>query len=62
LNSSSDNSSGTDDVTVDNVIVFEHSDNKDDIVQGSTASNAPNDVSATLTCGYMTNYGGQREQ
>ena len=43
-NSSSANSSGTDNLAVGNVIVFEHSDNKDDIVQSSTASNAPNDV------------------
>jgi len=42
--------------------VFECNDNKDDIVQGSTASNAPNDASAKLTCGYMINYAGQREQ
>jgi len=61
-NFSSDNSSGTDDLAVGNVIVFEHSNNKEDIVQGSTASNAPNDVRATLTCEYMMNYAGQREQ
>ena len=42
--------------------MFKHSDNKDDIVQGSTASNAPTDVSVTLTCGYMMNYVGQRGQ
>jgi hypothetical protein len=61
-NSSSDKSSGTNNLAVGNVTVFEHSYNKDDIVQGSTASSAPNDVNATLTCGYMMNYGGQREQ
>ena len=49
-------------MAVGNVIVFEGSDNKDDSVQVSAASNAPNDVSATLTCGYMMNYVGQREQ
>jgi len=32
------------------------------LCKSSTASNAPNDVSATLTCGYMRNYVGQREQ
>ena len=60
-NYSSDNSSGTDDLAVGNVIVFECSDNKDDIVQGSTASSAPHDASATSTCGYMMNYARQRE-
>jgi len=55
-NSSSDNSSGTDNLAVGNVIVFKRSDNKDDIVQGFTASSAPNDVSATSTRGYMMNY------
>ena len=60
-NSNSANSSGTDDLAVGNVIVFECSDNKDDIVQGSTASNAPNDASAMSTCGYMMNYVRQRE-
>lgn len=49
-------------MAIGNVIVFERSDNKDDIVQSSAASNATNDVSVTFTCGNMMNYIGQREQ
>jgi len=55
--SSDDDSIGTDDLTVGEVIVSEHSDD----VQCATASSAPSASSATFTWEDMTNYVGQRE-
>ena len=60
--SDNDDSSGTDDLTVVEVIVSEGSDNESDNVQCDTASSAPTASSATFTCEDMTNYVGQREQ
>jgi hypothetical protein len=57
--SSDDDSSGTDDLAVGEVIVLECSGNKDDIVQGVAA---PNVLSATFTWEDMRNYVGQRGQ
>jgi len=54
--SDDDDSSGTDDLTVVEVISSECSDNESDDVQCATAS------SATFTWEDMTNYVGQREQ
>jgi hypothetical protein len=53
-----DDSSGTDDLTVGEVIVSEYSDEESDDVQCATASSAP---SATFTWEDMTNYVRQRE-
>jgi hypothetical protein len=56
ISSSEDDSSGTDDLTVDEVIISEYSDEESDDVQ--CASSAP---SATFMWKDMTNYVGQRE-
>jgi hypothetical protein len=55
-------SSGTDDLSVSEVIVAECSDNESDDVQFATASSAPNASSTIFTWEDMTNYVGQREQ
>jgi hypothetical protein len=55
-------SSGTDDLTVDEVIGAECSDNESDDVQFATASSAPSASSAIFTWKDMTNYVGQKEQ
>jgi hypothetical protein len=58
-------SSGTDDLTVGEVIGAECSDNEIDDVQFATASSAPSASSASstiFTSEDMTNYVGQREQ
>ena len=57
--SDDDNSSGTDNLIVGEVIGSECSDNESDNVQCATASSAP---SATFMWDDMTNYVGQREQ
>jgi hypothetical protein len=56
--SSDDESSGTDDLGVDEVTAMECSDEEDDNVRGASAPNAP---SATFTWDDTTNYVGQRE-
>jgi hypothetical protein len=56
--SDNDDSSGTDDLTVGEVIISEYSDEESDDVQCATASSAP---SATFMWEDMTNYVGQRE-
>jgi hypothetical protein len=56
-----DDSSGTDDLTVCEVIVSENSDDEIDGVQCATASSAPSASSARFTWEDMTNYVGQRE-
>ena len=58
---SDDDSSGTNDLTVVEVIGSECSDNESDNVQCATASSAPTASSATFTWEDM-NYVGQREQ
>ena len=57
--SDDDDSSGTDDLTVAEVIVSECSDNETDDVQCATASSAPTASSSTFTWEDMTNYVGQ---
>ena len=59
--SDDDDSSGTDDLTVGEVIGSEYSDDGSDDVQCATASSAPSALSATFTWEDMTNYVGQRE-
>ena len=60
--SDDDDSSGTDDLTVVEVIGSECSDNESDDVQCATASSVPAVSSATFAWEDMTNYVGQREQ
>ena len=60
--SDNDNSNGTDDLTVVEVIGSECSDSESDDVQCATAFSAPTASSATFTWEDMTNYAGQREQ
>ena len=60
--SDEDDSSGTDDLTVVEVIGSECSYNESDDVQYATASSAPAASSATFAWEDMTNYVGQREQ
>ena len=60
--SDDDDSSGTDNLTVVEVIGLECSDNESDDVQCATASSAPAALSATFAWEDMTNYVGQREQ
>jgi len=60
--SDDDDSSGMDDLTVDEVIGSGSSDNESDDVQCATASSAPSALSATFMWEDMTNYVGQREQ
>jgi len=57
-----DDSSGTDDLTVVEVLGSECSDSESDDVQCATASSAPTASSATFMWEDMTNYVGQREQ
>ena len=57
-----DDSSGTNDLTVVEVLSSECSDSESDDVQCATASSAPTASSATFTWEDMTNYTGQREQ
>jgi hypothetical protein len=57
--SSDDESSGIDDLAVDEVIAMECSDEEGDIVQGASAPSAP---SATFKWEDITNYVWQREQ
>jgi hypothetical protein len=59
--SDNDDSSGTDDLTVGEVIVSEYSDDESDCVQCATASSAPSASSATFTWEDITHYVGQRE-
>jgi len=59
---SDDDSSGTDDLTVGEVIGSGSSNNESDDVQCATASSAPSALSATFMWEDMTNYAGQREQ
>jgi len=59
--SDDDDSNGTDDLTVVEVLGKECSDNENDAVQCATASSAPTALSATFTWEDMTNYIGQRE-
>ena len=59
--SDDDDSSGTDDLTVVEVIVSECSDNENDDLQCATVSSAPAASSATFAWEDMTNYVGQRE-
>jgi hypothetical protein len=59
--SDNDDSSGTDDLTVGEVIVSEYSADESDGVQCATASSVPSALSATFTWEDMTNYVGQRE-
>jgi len=56
-----DDSNGTDDLTVVEVIGSECSANENDNVQCTAASSAPTASSATFTWEDMTNYVGQRE-
>jgi hypothetical protein len=56
--SDDDDSSGTDDLTVGEVIGSECSDNESDDVQFDTASSAPSALSATFMWEDMTNYVG----
>jgi len=60
--SDDDDSSGTDDLTVVEVIGLECSDNESDDVHYVTASSAHTASSATFTWEDVTNYVGQREQ
>jgi len=60
--SDDDDSSGTDDLTVVEVIGSECSDSESDDVQCATASSVPTASSATFMWEDMTNYEGQREQ
>ena len=60
--SDNDDSSGTDDLTVIEVIGSECSDSESDDVQCVTASSVPTASSATFTWEDMTNFAGQREQ
>ena len=60
--SDDDDSSGTDDLTVVEVIDSECSDSESDDAQCATASSAPTASSATFMWEDMTNYVGQREQ
>jgi hypothetical protein len=60
--SSFSDESGTDDLTVGEVIVAACSENESDNVQFATASSAPSTWSAIFTWEDMTNYVGQREQ
>jgi len=60
--SDNDDSSGTDDLTVGEVIRSGSSDNENDDVQCATASSAPSALSDTFMWEDMTNYVGQREQ
>jgi len=60
--SDDDDSSGTDDLTVVEVLSSECSDSENDDVQCATASSSPTVSSATFTWEDMTNYVGQREQ
>jgi len=60
--SDDDDSSGTDDLIVCEVIGSKCSDNESDDVQFPTASSAPSALSATFMWEDMTNYVGQREQ
>jgi len=60
--SDDDDSSGTIDLTVVEVIVSECSDKESEDVQCATASSAPNASTATFTWEDMMNYVGQREQ
>jgi hypothetical protein len=53
-------SSGTDDLTLGEVIGAEYSDNESDDVQFATASSAPSVSHAIFTWEDMTNYVGQR--
>jgi len=57
-----DNSSGTDNLIVVEVIGSECIDNENDDVQCATASSAPTALGATFTWEDMVNYVGQREQ
>jgi hypothetical protein len=57
-----DDSSGTDDLTVGEVISSEFCDNESDIVWFATASSAPRALNDTFMWEDMTNYVGQREQ
>ena len=59
---SDDDSSGTNDLTVVEVIGSECSDSESDNVQCATASSVPAASSATFTWEDMTNYVEQREQ
>ena len=59
--SDDDDSSGTDDLTVVEVIGSECSDSESDDAQCATASSAPTASSATFTWEDMTNYIGQRD-
>ena len=60
--SDDDDSSGTDCLTVGEVIGSECSDNESDDVQCAGASSAPSASSATFMWEDMTNYVGQREE
>ena len=60
--SDDEDSSGTNDLTVVEVIGLECSDSGSDSVQCATASSVPTALSATFTWEDMTNYVGQREQ
>ena len=60
--SDDDDSSGTDDLTVVEVIVSKCSDNESEDVQYATASSVPTASSATCTWEDMTNYVGQMGQ
>jgi hypothetical protein len=60
--SDDDDSSGTDDLTVVEVIDSECSDSESDDAQCATASSAPTASSATFVWEDMMNYVGQREQ
>ena len=60
--SDDDDSSGTDDLTVVEVIGSECSDNESDDVQCATASSASTALNATFTWEDMTNYVEHREQ
>ena len=57
-----DDSSGTDELTVVEVLSSKCSDSENDDVQCATASSSPTASSATFTWEDMTNYVGQREQ
>jgi len=59
--SDDDDSSGTNDLTVGEVIGSEYSDDKSDNMQCTTASIAPIASNATFTWEDMTNYVGQKE-
>ena len=60
--SDDDDSSGTDEFTVVEVLGSECSDSESDDVQCATASSVPTASSAAFTWENMTNYAGQREQ